>query len=165
MQLLYAAYGSNLHPDRLNERVAAAKLEGTAFIPDFTLTFDKRGVDGSGKAAITQGGDGVYVALYSMDAAGKATLDYYEHINVGYYDFTIEVPGFGECFLYSATEAYSVPGLEPYCWYHALVREGSIAHGFPDDYVGAIDAVPRRQDPDSERRQSNWALVESLRPF
>ncbi|MEO1201203.1 MAG: gamma-glutamylcyclotransferase family protein [Pseudomonadota bacterium] len=165
MRLLYAAYGSNLHPDRLKQRVPTAKLEGTALLENYTLTFDKRGVDGSGKAAVAAGGDGVHVALYSMDTAGKATLDRFEHINIGYYDFTIDLAGFGECFLYTATDAYSVQGLEPYCWYHALVREGSQAHGFPDDYVRAIDAVPRREDPDIERRDANWALVDSLRPF
>ena len=48
MRLLYAAYGSNLHPGRLQKRVDSARLEGTAFVADLSLTFDKRGVDGSG---------------------------------------------------------------------------------------------------------------------
>ena len=107
----------------------------------------------------------MHVAVYSMDAAEKPALDRHEHINVGYYDFTIDVPGFGECFTYAATEAYSERGLMPYCWYHALVLRGSIAHGFPDDYVAAIGDVAFREDPDAERRRESWALVDSLAPF
>lgn len=165
MRLLYAAYGSNLHPDRLRQRVDSARLEGTALVPDLTLTFDKRGIDGSGKASVADGGSGVHVAVFSLDAADKPELDRYEHINVGYHDRTIDVSGYGESFIYTASEAYSEPGLAPYCWYHALVLRGSIAHGFPDDYIAAIGSVAFDEDPDDERRTSNWALVDSLASF
>jgi len=165
MRLLYAAYGSNLHPDRLRQRVDSARLEGTAFVADLELTFDKRGVDGSGKASIADGGSGVHVAVYSLDANDKSVLDRYEHINIGYYDRRIDVPDFGECFTYAAAEAYSEPGLAPYCWYHALVLRGSIAHGFPDEYVAEIGGIAFDEDPDAERRSDNWALVDSLAPF
>ncbi len=164
-RLRYAAYGSNLHPDRLRARVASARLEGTAFVADFALCFDKRGVDGSGKASITDGGSGVHIAVYSLDAADKAELDRYEHINIGYHDRTIDVPGFGECFSYTATDAYAVKGLEPYCWYHALVVAGAVAHGFPAEYIEGLKVVRHVVDPDPDRRRRNWALVESLKSF
>ena len=145
-RLLYAAYGSNLHPDRLRARVASARLAGTAFLDGLALTFDKRGIDGSGKAAVVEGGQGVHIAVYSIEAGEKPELDRLEHINVGYYDLTVDIPGYGECFMYTATEAYSEPGLKPYCWYRALVLQGSIAHGFPEDYIRG-DSPPRRPGP------------------
>ena len=47
--LLYFAYGSNLHPERLRERVPSAESLGVARLEAHVLRFHKRGRDGSGK--------------------------------------------------------------------------------------------------------------------
>ena len=41
--MLYAAYGSNLHPVRLSARVRAARLLGAGSVTGWELRFNKRG--------------------------------------------------------------------------------------------------------------------------
>ena len=66
--MLYAAYGSNLHPGRLRKRVPSADLVGCAKIEGWSLNFNKRGKDGSGKCSIGVSRNSfVYVAVYDMD--------------------------------------------------------------------------------------------------
>ena len=45
----YFAYGSNLHPMRLMERVPSAKFVGTVEIKKYRLTFHKKSIDDSSK--------------------------------------------------------------------------------------------------------------------
>ena len=45
--MLYAAYGSNLHPARLSRRAPSAEFVGTALLPGWELRLHKRGQDGS----------------------------------------------------------------------------------------------------------------------
>lgn len=152
-----------MHPQRLGARVQSACLEGTARLSGFSLHFHKRGMDGSGKCNIQAGDSGVYVAVYTMDSAEKPALDVIEHCGIGYDVTTIDVPGFGSCFTYAATETHVVDDLVPYCWYHELVVAGCRFLGLPEDYRDGISAVRRLRDPDSARRQRNWALVRSMR--
>lgn len=161
--LQYAAYGSNLHPGRLTARTPSARLRGTAFLEGHSLHFHKRGKDGSGKCNVLSGGSGVHVAIYRLAAAEKPLLDRIEHVGVGYRVTPLDVPGFGECFTYVATETHIVDSLAPYCWYHELVVLGCRYHALPDRYLEDLDAVPRLRDPDRERRARNWELIDSMR--
>ena len=45
----YFAYGSNLHPQRFQERVPSGKFLALAALTRHTLLFHKRGQDGSSK--------------------------------------------------------------------------------------------------------------------
>lgn len=77
-KLHYLAYGSNLHPLRLQERVPSAVVVGVVKLAGQLLTFSKRGGDGSGKCACFDSGnaaDVVYGVLYQMDASGRDVLD------------------------------------------------------------------------------------------
>ena len=161
--LSYAAYGSNLHPERLGRRIDSATFRGTAFVDGWSLAFHKRGKDGSGKASLATGG-GAHVAVYSISASDKPTLDAIEHAGIGYRETAIDVPGFGECFTYVSTESHIDDELAPFCWYHALVMAGADFHDFPQGYVETIRAVGPLRDPDDERRRRNWALVHALSP-
>lgn len=162
-ELRYAAYGSNLHPVRLGQRIPSARLRGTGLLADLSLRFHKRGMDGSGKCTIRRGGSGVHVAVFTLDAADRPVLDTYEHCGIGYDALDVEVPGFGSCFTYMATTTHLVDDLVPYCWYHELVVEGCRYHGFPDDYQAKIRAIQRERDPDAARRQRHWDLIQSMR--
>lgn len=119
-------------------------------------------MDGSGKCNILPGGAGVYVAVYSLAAAEKPQLDRVEHVGVGYDVTAVDVPGFGECFTYVATETHIVDDLAPYCWYHELVILGCRYHALPDPYLAGVSAIARLRDPDRERRERNWELVRSM---
>ena len=71
----YAAFGSNLHPLRLQKRIPSARLLGVAPVDGFRLAFNKTGdIDGSGKANIVAGEYHVFFVIYEMPAGGKAAL-------------------------------------------------------------------------------------------
>ena len=89
---LYAAYGSNLHPRRLRERIRSAKLRGTSFLHKYTLQFHKRGQDRSAKCGFSDCGQGMHVAVYEVDNVDRKTLDAIEGVGKGYDVDEISVP-------------------------------------------------------------------------
>jgi hypothetical protein len=159
----YAAYGSNLHPLRLTERISSAQLVATSFLPDWSLHFHKRSKDGSGKCNILSGSDGIHIAIFDISAEDKLTLDNIEGLGLGYSETLLNVPGIGDCVSYSADESHIDDSLDLYDWYKELVLIGARAHGFPDDYLNRISSFPARQDPDPNRRVENWKTVELIK--
>lgn len=159
----YAAYGSNLHPLRLQARVPSARLLGTGRLPGWALRFHKRGTDGSGKGSIVEAGGSVYVAVYEMSDDGMSVLDRIEGIDTGYRRASVGMPGFGACDTYLARPSHIDDALQPYDWYREMVLVGARVHGFPDGYVERICEIVTCTDPDAARRQANWALAERLR--
>ncbi len=162
MSVRYAAYGSNLHPLRLGRRLASARFRGTAFLPDWSLEFHKRSLDGSGKCSIREGSSGVHVAVYELSAADRLELDRIEGLGAGYDEIALEVPGFGRCFSYAAADTHIDESLCPYDWYFGLVLAGALFHDFPDAYVERIRSVATTRDPDAGRHRSMWDLVELI---
>ena len=161
--ILYAAYGSNLHPIRIGERLPSARFIGTGFLADQSLHFHKRSLDGSGKCSIVAVGSGVHVAVYEISRSDKHRLDAIEGVGRGYSTEIIDVPGYSDCATYIGQPTHIEEGLPPYDWYRELVWLGCRYHGFPEDYmrdIGDIDAVI---DPDEQRRAKNWRLVDKLR--
>jgi hypothetical protein len=159
----YAAYGSNLHPVRLTDRLPSARLVGPGFLPGHSLEFHKRSLDESGKCTIAAGGEGVYVAIYDVSEDDKRRLDAIEGVGRGYSDDVVDVPGFSACSTYVAEPAYVEPGLRPYDWYRELVLLGCRFHGFSDDYIARIAAIASVSDPDASRQAGNRKLIERMR--
>ncbi len=160
--MLYAAYGSNLHPLRLSRRVASAQLLGAAFLPDWSLRFHKRSVDASGKCSIQPGSTGVHFAVYDISRAHKQMLDKIEGVGSGYEAVQLELPEYGECSSYAASASHIDDGLQPYDWYRALVLAGARALDFPENYVAGIAGTYARRDPDASRHREMWDLVNSI---
>lgn len=160
--MLYAAYGSNLHPFRLGRRTPSATLLGTATIAGWELYFDKRGQDGSGKCTIRGTGGRLCCAIYDIRPADKAKLDAIEGVGKGYVRSMLRVPGFGLCATYVADEGYRDASLLPFCWYKELVLNGALALGFDSGYVRRIAAVATRTDPDRRRLARNRRLAAAL---
>ncbi len=163
MTLLYAAYGSNLAPLRLQRRIAAAKFVGTAHIANRALRFHKRGQDGSGKCSIVTADDGLHVAIYAMSGTAKARLDRIEGVGRGYEVAALSVDGYGQCFTYLAADTHVDERLEPFAWYRELVLSGAEYHGFPALYRKTIEAVRVREDPDAGRHRRHMHLAQLLR--
>jgi hypothetical protein len=161
--MLYAAYGSNLHPLRLAERASSAKLMATSFLPDWSLHFHKRSNDGSGKCNILAGSNGIHVAIFDISAEDKLALDEIEGLGRGYSQASLSIPGIGDCVTYVAQRSHIDGSLAPYDWYKELVLMGARVHGFPDDYLNRIRSLPARRDPDPERRVKRWETVELVR--
>lgn len=159
--MLYAAYGSNLHPLRVRRRTPTARLLGTAAVAGMALRFHKRGYrDFSGKCNIVGDGDrSIYVAIYDIPLAEMRWLDHHEGAGAGYDRTLIEVAGFGDCVTYQATAAHIDDTLRPFTWYKTLVLAGCQKLAFPNSYVEAIRAIPAVRDLDSDRHNTHMQLA------
>lgn len=158
----YAAYGSNLHPARLAERLPSAQLLGTGYLQQWSLRFHKRSRDESGKCTTLPGSEGVYFAIFDISDADKLALDRIEGLGDGYAGLSLNISPFGDCVTYVAEESHLDESLRPYDWYRSLVLAGARFHGFPDDYVARIESVPAIRDPDTERSAINTALAKRI---
>jgi gamma-glutamylcyclotransferase len=163
--MLYAAYGSNLHPDRLNERVPSARLCGSSVLDGWGLRFHKRGQDGSSKCDIVPCLETLFVAVYEINLADKPHLDKAESLGHGYLEKEIDIPDFGTCFLYVAQDSHIDASLKPYGWYKELVLIGCSHHGFPAEYVDMIQRVPHVDDHDTQRHERWMSLVNKNQRF
>ncbi len=155
----YAAYGSNLHPLRLLDRLPSARLLGTGHLQDWSLRFHKRSTDASGKCSIFAGNEGVHFAIFDISEDDKLALDRIEGVGSGYAATTLNIPSFGDCATYVAEPAYVDETLRPYDWYREFVLAGAISHGFPDEYVARIASISAVRDPDIARSASQLALL------
>ena len=166
--LTYLAYGSNLHPMRLMERVTSAELIGVVKLEGYGLKFHKRGMDQSAKCNLLYSGAGAilaYGALFKMSATHKVALDCFEGKGRGYDEICLEVSFQGtrkECFTYMANPAYLDDRLRPFHWYKRLVILGAEHHCLPGDYVDTIEAVESVADPEGARRGKHEQLIEKI---
>lgn len=164
----YFAYGSNLHPLRLIERVPSASLAAVAEVRAHRLAFHKRGKDCSGKCNLQQTGvesDVVYGAVYEIDRAHKALLDGYEGNGIGYIDVPLTIDQDGrkfDCFTYQARESHIDEHLKPFHWYKKLVVLGASYLGLPKGYIVSISSVASVPDPDEKRKRQHESLLEKL---
>jgi hypothetical protein len=163
--MYYLAYGSNLHPTRLTDRIPGAHLVGTSELRGYLMSFHKRSEDGSAKCTLQRTADSndiAYTAIYSVPAEEVSVLDAIEGVGDGYdrdqFDITID----GEplrIFTYIASDTHLVFDVEPYDWYKRLVLAGARYHDFPAYYIERIAAVVSRQDGNTERRIANENLL------
>ena len=164
MTRLYFAYGSNLHPLRLAERVPSARPVGIARLAEHALRFHKHGAGPSGKCDVvpTAGGT-VYGALFRLDEHELPLLDAAEP---GYDRVEVRVTvdaGALDAFTYRAQPRRISPELRPYGWYRDLVLLGARHHGLPAAYLAGLEATAVRDDPDAARAAAMGALLARLR--
>ena len=164
--IYYFAYGSNLHPMRLGERVPSAELIGVAKHPKHSLTFHKKSNDGSSKCNMfNSDSDLIYGAIYKLKPEHKNELDKFEGKGYVYIDNQIMLKHNRNeytCFTYLAQQSHIVDSLKPYHWYKKLVILGAQYLEFPDAYISSIEAVESMEDPDSTRRKEKEVLIESI---
>ncbi|MCG6885651.1 MAG: gamma-glutamylcyclotransferase [Proteobacteria bacterium] len=166
--IYYFAYGSNLHPIRLMERVPSAELIGVATNPNHRLTFHKKSNDGSSKCNMFDSrseSDMIYGAIYKLKQEHKNELDRIEGKGFGYIDSQITLNHHGveyTCFSYLAQQSHIVQNVKPYHWYKKLVVLGAQYLDFPPPYISSIDAVESIEDPDPTRRKENKLLIKSI---
>lgn len=162
--LKYFAYGSNLHPHRLRQRVPSCTTIGAATLFGHSLRYHKVGRDDSGKCNVWHTGeasDRVIGVVYEMLAEERPLLDAAEGLGHGY-ELT-EQRVFGEIehevFFYVAQPAHIDDDMLPWCWYRDLVLHGARAHGLPADYVASLERAPFKPDPDRERRELHQRIL------
>lgn len=163
---VYFAYGSNLHPLRLRERVPSAQLLGAASLHGHVLAYGKRGIDGSGKCTTrpgARGTDRVLGALFSVRDDELHVLDAAEGPDYQRKTalFTLATRSI-EAFYYEAREHALDDKLRPFDWYRDLVVAGARFHGLPTDYVAMLQAVVTQHDPDAQRVARVRELLASM---
>ena len=160
----YAAYGSNLHPLRLEKRVPSTNLLGVSLVSGYELRFNKKSdIDGSGKCSINQGDGVVHLAIFEIATEEKAILDGCEGLGKGYDEISIVSCHFGRCLTYIADPVVIDETLRPTDWYKEMVLLGCKSHDFPAEYIRTVESIRSDEDSDVRRSRANWQIVEELR--
>lgn len=156
-QRIYLAYGSNLHPRRLEARIGPVQSLGPVELPGWALRFDKRGGDGSAKANLraAPGSDHhVMAAAFVLRAGQVSALDVFEGCGSGYETVPVSIRLGGNeltAFTYLAPSQWIARNMLPFDWYVDLIVGGAEYHGFDDAYIRGIAAHEVREDPDHGR--------------
>ncbi|MFT5110785.1 MAG: gamma-glutamylcyclotransferase [Parasphingorhabdus sp.] len=164
----YLAYGSNLHPERLRRRVPSSHALGYVQLNGYQLTFNKRGIDASGKCdAYFTGNSADYLigVVYSLQADERIFLDRAEDLGNSYQLCTERVifnQNEMELFFYVASAEFIQPGIAPYYWYKSFVTEGAKFHNLPAHYISKLSATPAKSDPDPDRHQLHQEILDAL---
>ena len=167
----YLAYGSNLHPLRLQERVPSAESIGVVEVRTRKLSFSKKSKDLSGKCnfhATENVDDVVYGVLYEINPNDKEHLDRAEGKGKGYNEALIKLELDGVLyapFTYVADSKYIDFSLLPYEWYKGLVVEGAKFHSMPDKYIEWIESFIAIPDSDPKRNAENQARLERIKTY
>lgn len=167
----YLAYGSNLHPLRLAERVPSSRLLGTTRLERYSVAFVKRSMDGSAKCTLQftdSPADHAHCAVYELDESERHLLDQAEGLGSGYDEATLRVEvggGSVTAFTYIADASHLAPELLPYDWYRTLVIEGARFHGFPEACITRLVATRSLPDPDRMRRFRHEELLVRIRDY
>ncbi len=160
----YAAYGSNLHPIRLQNRVPSAQLLGATHLDGYELRFHKVGWrDGSGKCNIVPNEKKVYLAIFEILEVERTTLDELEGVGSGYSTAEIQIDGFGACSIYVADQGAIDEFVRPMDWYKEMVLLGCAANEFPEFYMRAIETISATEDSNEDRAREQWRIVKELR--
>jgi gamma-glutamylcyclotransferase (GGCT)/AIG2-like uncharacterized protein YtfP len=159
----YFAYGSNLLPKRIEQRVGPLTSIGAAILPNQKINFSKISTDGSGKCTIVPcRRQNVHGVVYELSLRAKALLDEIEGIGKGYQSVLYKIDGFGECFAYVAEPAYIDENIKPYEWYKQLVLQGCQFHRFPKTYIKRIQSYESIPDLNQLRSDNNLRLIKRL---
>ena len=167
--LIYFAYGSNMHPYRMQKRVSSAEAVGIARLEKYSLCFHKRSwKDGSGKCNAFYTGntcDEVIGVVYRILSSDKSVLDTYEGVGKGYDIYNINVICDNEehnVFTYIADETHIDNQLVPFSWYKQYVVHGARHHGLPESYIQSLSSIQTIEDPDRSRAESEVIILRSL---
>ncbi len=156
----YFAYGSNLLPSRIQQRLGSIVSIGKAILIDHQLNFSKVSIDGSGKCSIWSfAGQSVYGVVYDLALESKNLLDEIEGVGKGYESVMYDISGYGECFAYVAQAPYIDNNVAPYEWYKQLVLEGCRFHSFPSEYIRMVESFDSVPDHNEHRTKDNLRLI------
>ncbi len=161
--IYYFAYGSNMHPERLRQRVRSSRSCGMAQVHGYTLAFHKRGGDGSGKCNLLHTGrhtDRIYGVYYEMSVTEKPELDRIEGPLYRIVELDLDTAQGGlQAFAYIAPAHAMQADLAPYDWYKNFVVRGAQLHNLPLEYIAGLEIVTAVPDPDAARSQLNHSLL------
>lgn len=141
---IYAAYGSNMHPDQMSERAPHSPMAGTGWLTGWRLTFGGGDIGWEGAlATVTEDRSDpeakVFVVLYDVTDEDAASLDSWEGSELGIHRKirarvdTDDGPVLAWLYVLDAFEG----GL-PSARYLGVMAEAAEIAGAPADYVHAL---------------------------
>ena len=160
----YFAYGSNMHSGTLRGRRGVEYRRAVAAqAPGWRLVFNKPGLLRTGEAfanLVPDANAAAYGVAFEVSEPDLAHIDLTEGVLIGNY-LRVEIPVLAlldpspTSTAYTLTSSKSLSGALPSTRYMALVIEGAIEHGLPEEHIEFLRAVPAR--PES-------AVAAQLRP-
>lgn len=145
--VLYAAYGSSLHPRQMLQWAPHSPVVGPGWLEDWRLTFggEDLGWDGSLATVVEDPGHRVFVMLYEVPAEDERNLDRWEGSDLELHrKLRVMIrtdKGREQAWLY-VVDAYE--GGLPSARYLGMLVEAARAAGAPDDYVEDLMLRPCR---------------------
>jgi gamma-glutamylcyclotransferase (GGCT)/AIG2-like uncharacterized protein YtfP len=145
---LYAAYGSNLDPDRMRAYCPYSPMVGTGWLEGWRLTFageEELGWEGAVTTLVESPLDSVFVALYDVHPNDEKQLDEVEGVTSGTYRklhnrvATLDGEVTAWVYIYEGYEG----GL-PTSWYLTELVHAAEKAGAPADYVKSLRDRPTR---------------------
>lgn len=138
----YFAYGSNMDVERLNARVGDVTVVGIATAAGYDIRFNKRSIDGSGKANLVENIAGeVEGVIFDLTSAQLATLDRTEK---GYHRAVVNVGmegGTRDVTTYVADSDQISERLQPTAEYSGFIRRGAVMFGLSEQYRRRLEAL------------------------
>ena len=144
---LYAAYASNLDPQRMGERCPHSPLRTTGWLLGWRLTFggEDHGWDGALATIVEDPLEQVFVAVYDVTDDDETRLDEWESADSGLYRKTrVRVSTLlGEEVAWTyVLDAYE--GGLPSASYVGILADAAAAADAPADYVASLRNLPCR---------------------
>jgi len=144
---LYAAYGTNLDPERMSERCPHSPLATTGWLIGWRLTFggEDLGWDGALSTIVEDPLEQVFVAVYDVTREDEDNLDGWEGADSGLYRKTkVRVSTLtGEQLVWTyVLDAYE--GGLPSASYLGMLADAAEAADAPADYIAALRRRPCR---------------------
>ena len=142
---IYAAYGSNMHPDQMMQRAPHSPMAGTGWLPGWRLTFggEDIGWEGALATVVEDAAERVFVALYELSESDERALDQWDGATIGYYrKLRVRVAtADGEvlAWLYVLND---YEGGLPSARYLGIMADAAEIAGAPDSYVTWLRARP-----------------------
>ena len=142
---VYAAYGSNLDPERMAVRAPHSPLQGTGWLVGWRLTFggEDQSWEGPLGTIVEDPASQVYVALYDLTKEDEKELDQWEGVDIGLWTKlrvrVATLDGEVTAWVY-VLEAYE--GGIPTAQYLNMLADSAEAGGAPNDYVTQLRSRP-----------------------
>ncbi|MGH3663031.1 MAG: gamma-glutamylcyclotransferase family protein [Micromonosporaceae bacterium] len=144
---MYAAYGSNLDPGRMQATCPHSPLVGTGWLEGWRLTFagEDLGWESPLATVVEHPASRVFVALYDVHPFDQKNLDELEAASSGLYSklhaqvATLDGDKTAWMYVFNGYEG----GL-PAVWYLRELTDAAEKAGAPDDYVTELRARPSR---------------------
>lgn len=136
---IYAAYGSNMHPEQMLERCPHSPLAGVGWLSGWRLTFSGEDIGWEGAlATVAEDADSrVFVVLYDVPDEDEARLDRWEGSELGIHRkirLRVDIEG-GESVLAWLYVLDAYEGGLPSARYLGVMADAAEIAGAPAEYV------------------------------